>query len=80
MRENGLKKSPTMIDLCHNRKMCHTFMAEYCFHPRFKEIDYIIKELTKKVKKLWYVPATKYVLQDLDEKEKTRREILVLPQ
>ncbi|KMT09295.1 hypothetical protein BVRB_6g133940 [Beta vulgaris subsp. vulgaris] len=69
MRENRLKKSPAMSWVIIGGEV-HTFRAGDCSHPKFKEINYIIMELMKKVKDLGYVPATKFVLQDLDEKEK----------
>ncbi|XP_021839303.2 pentatricopeptide repeat-containing protein At5g65570 [Spinacia oleracea] len=46
---NGLKKSPAMSWVSIDGEV-HTFMAGDFSHPRFKEIDYIIKELMKKVK------------------------------
>ncbi|XP_021714028.1 pentatricopeptide repeat-containing protein At5g65570-like [Chenopodium quinoa] len=71
MRENRLKKSPAMSWVIIGGEV-HTFMAGNCSQPNFKEIDCIIKELMKKVKELGYVPATEFVLQNLNEKEKER--------
>ncbi|KAL2905889.1 hypothetical protein RDABS01_004599 [Bienertia sinuspersici] len=71
MRDHRLKKSPALSWVIIGGEV-HTFMAGDYSHPGFKEIDYIIKELMKKVKELGYVPATNFVLQDIDEKEKER--------
>ncbi|XP_058081466.1 pentatricopeptide repeat-containing protein At5g65570 [Magnolia sinica] len=71
MREMGLKKEPALSWVEVNREI-HTFMAGDWLHPRATEIYEELKKLVEIVKGLGYVPDTRFVLQDLDEKEKER--------
>ncbi|XP_057541542.1 pentatricopeptide repeat-containing protein At5g65570 [Amaranthus tricolor] len=71
MREKRLKKSPAMSWVVLGGEV-HTFKAGDCSHTSFREIECMINKLMKKAKELGYVPATKFVLQNVDEKEKER--------
>ncbi|XAR58156.1 hypothetical protein NMG60_11026559 [Bertholletia excelsa] len=71
MRQMRLKKNPAMSWVDVDREI-HTFKAGDLSHPNSKEISGMIEELIEKVKDLGYVPDTRFVLQDLEEKEKER--------
>ncbi|KAF8404728.1 hypothetical protein HHK36_009617 [Tetracentron sinense] len=71
MREMRLKKNPAMTWVDVDRGV-HTFMAGDWSHPRSGEIYEMLDSLIEKIKDLGYVPDTRFVLQDLDEKEKER--------
>ncbi|KAL7192622.1 hypothetical protein ACSBR2_024445 [Camellia fascicularis] len=71
MREMRLKKNPAMSWVDVDREV-HTFMAGDWSHPNSREIYRMVEELIEKVKDLGYVPDTRFVLQDLDKKEKER--------
>ncbi|XP_052190836.1 pentatricopeptide repeat-containing protein At5g65570 [Diospyros lotus] len=71
MREMRLRKNPAMSWVDIDREV-HTFMAGDRSHPNSNEIYGMLEELIEKIKGLGYVPDTRFVLQDLGDKEKER--------
>lgn len=71
MREMRLRKNPAMSWVEADKEV-HTFMAGDWSHPRSRQIYEMLEELIEKIKDLGYVPDTRFVLQDLDEKEKEK--------
>ncbi|KAB2617573.1 pentatricopeptide repeat-containing protein [Pyrus ussuriensis x Pyrus communis] len=71
MRDMKFKKNPAMSWVDVDREV-HTFMAGDLSHPRLREINEMLENLTDRVKILGYIPDTRFVLQDLDEEHKKR--------
>ncbi|KAG6532860.1 hypothetical protein ZIOFF_006718 [Zingiber officinale] len=69
MKEKGLKKEAgcSWVET-GNRK--HVFVAADDFHENRKEIYEKLDELDNKCRRIGYVPATKYVLHDVDKLQK----------
>ncbi|OVA01834.1 Pentatricopeptide repeat [Macleaya cordata] len=71
MKDMKLKKNPAMSWIEVDGEV-HKFMAGDLSHPRSMDIDEELKRLSEKIEGLGYVPDARFVLQDLDEKDKER--------
>lgn len=71
MREMKFKKNPAMSWIEVDRKI-HTFMAGDDSNSRSKETHQMLERLIETVKKIGYVPDTRFVLQNMEEKEKEK--------
>ncbi|KAF5206888.1 Pentatricopeptide repeat [Thalictrum thalictroides] len=71
MRKRGLRKTPgySMIEVAN---MVHTFLAGDDSHPYWDEIYPMLEDLRKQIEDSGYVPDTRCVLRDVDEKMKVR--------
>ncbi|KAL6012635.1 hypothetical protein ACLOJK_003124 [Asimina triloba] len=71
MREMRCKKDPALSWIEVDRHV-HTFMAGDQSHPRAAEIYEELNKLMDRVRRLGYVPDTRFVLQYLDEDDKEK--------
>ncbi|XP_018498716.2 pentatricopeptide repeat-containing protein At3g62890-like [Pyrus x bretschneideri] len=69
MMQNGVVKTPgcSMIEA---DGVVHEFLAGDKKHPRIKEIDAMLDEIAKRLKKEGYAPDTNEVSFDIDDEEK----------
>lgn len=72
MKGKGLKKDPACSWIEIGNKF-HVFIAHDRSHPEFDEINQKLDQITEKlVREGGYVPQTKCVLHDVEEKEKVK--------
>lgn len=69
MRERGVKKEPGCSWLEVANKV-HVFLVDDTSHPQVHEVYTYLRELGVKMRKLGYVPDTKYVLHDMESEQK----------
>ncbi|KAI3955668.1 hypothetical protein MKW92_013730 [Papaver armeniacum] len=69
MREQGVKKEPGCSWLEVANKV-HVFLVDDTSHPQVHEVYTYLRELGVKMRKLGYVPDTKYVLHDMESEHK----------
>lgn len=69
MRERGVKKEPGCSWLDVENKV-HVFLVDDAVHPEVHEVYSYLKELVLRLRKLGYVPDTKYVLHDMESEQK----------
>ncbi|KAJ7960424.1 Pentatricopeptide repeat-containing protein [Quillaja saponaria] len=69
MMQHGVVKTPgcSMIEA---NGVVHEFLAGDKMHPQINEIENMLDEVARKLKKEGYVPATNEVFLDIDEEEK----------
>ncbi|XP_062026449.1 pentatricopeptide repeat-containing protein At1g25360-like [Rosa rugosa] len=69
MRERGVKKEPgcSWIDV---ENMVHVFMVGDTLHPEVHEVYKYLEQLVLKMRKLGYVPDTKFALHDMESEHK----------
>ncbi|XP_020532948.1 pentatricopeptide repeat-containing protein At1g25360 [Jatropha curcas] len=70
MRDRGVKKEPgcSWIEV---ESMVHVFLVDDAVHPEVNAVHKYLDELSREMRKLGYVPDTKFVLRDMefDQKE-----------
>ena len=66
MRAKGLKKDPGFSSIEINGEL-YTFMAGQKDHPRYCEVEGLLKCMIERIKEAGYVPDTKSVLQELSD-------------
>lgn len=68
MRERGVKKEPgcSWIEV---ESMVHVFLVDDSAHPEVKEVYNYLEQLVTEMRKLGYVPDTKFVLHDMESQE-----------
>lgn len=71
MKKKGLKKDPACSWIEIGNEV-HVFTAHDRSHPKSDEIYQKLDLITEKLRREGYVPQTKYVLHNLEEKEKIR--------
>lgn len=69
MRDRGVKKDPGCSWLEVEKKV-HVFLVDDTVHPEVHEVYSYLKELVLRLRKLGYVPDTKYALHDLELEQK----------
>ncbi|KAH6776389.1 Pentatricopeptide repeat superfamily protein [Perilla frutescens var. hirtella] len=69
MRDRGVKKEPGCSWLDVENKV-HVFLVDDAVHPEVHEVYNYLKELVLRLRKLGYVPDTKYVLHDMESEQK----------
>ncbi|KAL8514458.1 hypothetical protein ACS0TY_013536 [Phlomoides rotata] len=69
MRERGVKKEPGCSWLEVENKV-HVFLVDDTVHPEVHQVYGYLKELVMRLRKLGYVPDTKYVLHDMESEQK----------
>ncbi|KAI3838741.1 hypothetical protein MKX03_004687 [Papaver bracteatum] len=69
MRERGVKKQ-TGCSWLEVANKVHFFLADDTSHPQVHEVYTYIRQLGVKMRKLGYVPDTKYVLHDMESEHK----------
>lgn len=69
MRERGVKKTPGCSWDEVNKKV-HSFLSRDRSHPQMLEIYEIFYRLSREMNAAGYVPATRFVLNDVEEKKK----------
>ncbi|XP_051135246.1 pentatricopeptide repeat-containing protein At1g25360 [Andrographis paniculata] len=69
MRERGVKKEPGCSWLEVENKV-HVFLVDDTVHPEVVEVYKYLNELVGRIRKLGYVPDTRYVLQDMELEQK----------
>ncbi|KAM7521184.1 hypothetical protein LguiB_020146 [Lonicera macranthoides] len=69
MRDRGVKKEPGCSWIEVENKV-HVFLVDDTVHPEVQEVYNYIKELGLKMKKLGYIPDTKFVLHDMESEQK----------
>ncbi|KAL0352552.1 UNVERIFIED_CONTAM: Pentatricopeptide repeat-containing protein [Sesamum calycinum] len=69
MRDRGVKKEPGCSWLEVENKV-HVFLVDDTVHPEVLAVYSYLKELVLKLRKLGYVPDTKYVLHDMESEQK----------
>ncbi|PIN17611.1 hypothetical protein CDL12_09724 [Handroanthus impetiginosus] len=69
MTRQGVVKTPgcRMIEV---NGVVHEFLAGDKSHPRIDEIEMMLEEMIRRLKRLGYAPGTSEVLLDIDEEEK----------
>ncbi|XP_052201591.1 pentatricopeptide repeat-containing protein At1g25360 [Diospyros lotus] len=69
MRDRGVKKEPgcSWIEVENN---VHVFLVDDTRHPEVQAVYNYLAELGRKMRKLGYVPDTKYVLHDMESEQK----------
>eukprot|EP01018_Ginkgo_biloba_P026114 Gb_35645 [translate_table: standard] len=69
MRHRGLKKNPgcSWIEIKNN---VHSFLAGDRSHPQSNQIYKTLESLAEQMKEAGYVPATNFVLHDVEEEDK----------
>ncbi|KAI3860618.1 hypothetical protein MKW98_017253 [Papaver atlanticum] len=77
MRERGVKKEPGCSWLEVANKV-HVFLVDDTSHPQVHEVYTYLRELGVKMRKLGYVPDTKYVLHDMEYALSTHSERLAV--
>ncbi|KAG0607081.1 hypothetical protein M758_8G001900 [Ceratodon purpureus] len=69
MQERGVRKEPGRSCIEVDNKI-HAFVSGDTSHPETKEIYVELSRLTEKIKAEGYLPDTRLVLRDVDEKDK----------
>ncbi|KAI3465495.1 hypothetical protein Pfo_022158 [Paulownia fortunei] len=69
MRDRGVKKEPGCSWLEVENKV-HVFLVDDTVHPEVQAVYSYLKELVLRLRKLGYVPDTKYVLHDMESEQK----------
>ncbi|XP_073005462.1 pentatricopeptide repeat-containing protein At1g25360 [Typha latifolia] len=69
MRDRGVKKEPgcSWIEVANK---VHVFLVNDAMHPEVREVHQFLEALGAKMRKLGYVPVTKFVLHDLEPQQK----------
>eukprot|EP01018_Ginkgo_biloba_P004838 Gb_17076 [translate_table: standard] len=69
MKDRGVKKSPgcSWIEV---KNTIHIFLVGDRSHPQLEEIYAMLESLAKQIKEVGYVPATNFVMHDVEEEEK----------
>lgn len=68
MRDRGVKKEPgcSWIEI---ESMVHVFLVDDSTHPEAKEVYDYLEQLVIEMRKLGYMPDTKFVLHDMESQE-----------
>ncbi|KAI3513527.1 hypothetical protein L1887_20863 [Cichorium endivia] len=69
MRARGVKKEPA-CSWIEVDNMVHVFLVDDTKHPEVQKVYEYLKELVEKMRKLGYVPDTKFVLHDMENEQK----------
>lgn len=69
MRVRGVKKEPA-CSWIEVDNMVHVFLVDDNTHPEAQQVYKYLEELVFKMRKLGYVPDTKYVLHDMENEQK----------
>eukprot|EP01018_Ginkgo_biloba_P009126 Gb_37176 [translate_table: standard] len=71
MRERGVKKTPgcSWIEV---KNRIHAFVVDDRSHPQIERIYATLEKLAERLKEAGYVPDKRFVLHDVDEKQKER--------
>ncbi|KAH6820075.1 hypothetical protein C2S53_013649 [Perilla frutescens var. hirtella] len=69
MMRHGVVKTPG-CSIIEANGVVHEFIAGDRSHPQIKEIEVMLEEMVRKLKRLGYAPGTGEVLLDIDEEEK----------
>ncbi|KAL4559165.1 hypothetical protein LXL04_031299 [Taraxacum kok-saghyz] len=69
MRSRGVKKEPA-CSWIEVDNMVHVFLVDDTKHPEVSEVYGYLEELVFKMRKLGYVPDTKFVLHDMENEQK----------
>ncbi|KAL6571975.1 hypothetical protein OROMI_012933 [Orobanche minor] len=69
MRDRGVKKEPGCSWLEVENKV-HVFLVDDTVHPEVHAVYNYLNELVSRLRKLGYVPDTKYVLHDMESEQK----------
>ncbi|KAL3830560.1 hypothetical protein ACJIZ3_019362 [Penstemon smallii] len=69
MRDRGVKKEPGCSWLEVENKV-HVFLVDDTVHPEVQAVYNYLKVLVLKLKRMGYVPDTKYVLHDMESEQK----------
>ncbi|KAK3231739.1 hypothetical protein Dsin_003620 [Dipteronia sinensis] len=69
MRDRGIKKEPACSWIEVESKV-HVFLVDDTVHPEVQEIYNYLKQLVLDMRKLGYVPDTKFVLHDMESDQK----------
>ncbi|KAK7343989.1 hypothetical protein VNO77_13165 [Canavalia gladiata] len=69
MRERGVKKEPgcSWIEV---ENMVHVFLVDDAVHPEVHAVYRYLEQLVQEIRKLGYVPDTKFVLHDMESEHK----------
>ncbi|XP_027365453.1 pentatricopeptide repeat-containing protein At1g25360 [Abrus precatorius] len=69
MRERGVKKEPgcSWIEV---ENMVHVFLVDDALHPEVHAVYRYLEQLVHEIRKLGYVPNTKFVLHDMESEHK----------
>nr|KYP60766.1 Pentatricopeptide repeat-containing protein At1g25360 family [Cajanus cajan] len=69
MRERGVKKEPgcSWVEV---ENMVHVFLVDDAVHPEVHAVYKYLEQLVQQMRKLGYVPDTKYVLHDMESEQK----------
>ncbi|CAL5384824.1 unnamed protein product [Camellia sinensis] len=69
MRDRGVKKEPgcSWVEV---ESSVHVFLVDDTVHPEVQAVYNYLEELGLKMRKLGYVPDTKYVLHDMESEQK----------
>ncbi|KAL2325058.1 hypothetical protein Fmac_024116 [Flemingia macrophylla] len=69
MRERGVKKKPgcSWVEV---ENMVHVFLVDDVVHPELHAVYKYLEQLVHEMRKLGYVPDTKYVLHDMESEKK----------
>ncbi|XP_061356798.1 pentatricopeptide repeat-containing protein At1g25360 [Gastrolobium bilobum] len=69
MRERGVKKEPgcSWIEV---ENMVHVFLVDDAVHPEVQAVYRYLEQLVHEMRKLGYVPDTKFVLHDMESEHK----------
>ncbi|KAI3445440.1 hypothetical protein Pfo_002105 [Paulownia fortunei] len=69
MTRQGVVKTPG-CSIIEANGVVHEFLAGDKSHPQIEEIEGMLEEMVRRLKKLGYTPGTSEVLLDIDEEEK----------
>ncbi|KAJ7551279.1 hypothetical protein O6H91_06G008200 [Diphasiastrum complanatum] len=69
MIDRGVKKEPGCSSIVVKNRV-HDFVVGKSSHPRFRDIFVELETLTRKMKRLGYVPDTQLVLHDIEGEQK----------
>ncbi|KAL8151964.1 hypothetical protein V2J09_021772 [Rumex salicifolius] len=69
MDDRKVVKKPGLSWIEHKRQV-HFFLVGDTSHPKYKEIDEFLTKMWMKMKEEGYVPATDFVLHDIEEEQK----------
>ncbi|KAI7744219.1 hypothetical protein M8C21_025166 [Ambrosia artemisiifolia] len=69
MRVRGVKKEPA-CSWIEVDNMVHVFLVDDTKHPEVQKVYKYLEELVPKMRKLGYVPDTKFVLHDMENEQK----------
>ncbi|KAF5785513.1 putative tetratricopeptide-like helical domain superfamily, DYW domain-containing protein [Helianthus annuus] len=69
MRVRGVKKEPA-CSWIEVDNMVHVFLVDDTKHPEVQKVYKYLEELVSKMRKLGYVPDTKFVLHDMENEQK----------